>query len=55
MQWTRSPPDYRSRMCLNWELSEMIAIVYQGVIMVEIHRDRWTLQLIKIVGFKSNG
>ena len=29
-----------SRTCLNWELSEMIAAVHQGVIKVEIKRDQ---------------
>ena len=38
--WTRSPPDHRSHTCLNWELSEIIATVHQGVITVEIKRDQ---------------
>ena len=36
MLWIRSSSDHKSTTCLNWDLSEMIAIVHQGVIMIEI-------------------
>ena len=36
MRWIRSPPDHKSTTCLNWDLSEMIATVHQGVITVDI-------------------
>ena len=36
MRWIRSPPDHKSTTCLNWDLSEIIATVHQGVITIKI-------------------
>ena len=54
MQWTRGTPDHHQRTCFKIYLSESTVTIHQGVVTIEINRDRWTHQIIKTIWWRSN-